>query len=142
MKRTIIVMSALLAFSIGAVTPALAGTADHGAPATAAATKKKRKPVIQKVGIADNFYFAAKNHSVPLNVKIHVGDSINWVWPSAVGDTHDVNLGSGPAGLKPWASPAFAARASWKRKFTHRGVYQLYCSFHQGEMVMTVTVLK
>ena len=144
MKRTIPVIAALLALGLGAVAPALAGTADHHAPAASAAKKKKRKPATVKVGIADNYYFTGNHHTEigGIKVKIHLGDKVKWVWPSDVGDTHDVNLGSGPAGLKPWASPAYAARANYTRTFTKTGTYQLYCSFHQGEMVMSVIVTK
>ncbi len=131
MKRTIPAVVALLSLSLGfsTVAPALA-------------SKKKHKASTQIVRIADNYYYAAKNHTAPFNVKIHSGDSVKWMWPSDVGDTHDVNLGSGPRGQKAWASPAFAARADYKRTFKTPGVYQLYCSFHTGEMVMSVTVTK
>lgn len=142
MKRIIPAALVLCALGLAATGPAFAGPSPHPAPAASAAKKKKKKPVTQIVKIADNYYYQPKNSTAPLVVKLHAGDSIKWVWPSDVGDTHDVNLGSGPKGLKPWASPAYAARADFKKQFTKTGTYQLYCSFHQGEMVMTVKVTK
>lgn len=134
MKRITILLAAVALVAVGAVAvaPALAGPA----PVTASAAKKKaKKPVTKIVKIFDNYY-------TPPKQSIKVGDSLKWVWPSDVGDTHDVNLGTGPKGVKAWSSPSYAARASFKKTFTKAGTYQLYCSFHQGEMIMTVVVKK
>ncbi len=104
-----------------------------GGPADGA-TKLKLK----KVQMFDNYYSPAK-----LTVK--VGQPVQWVWPADVGDSHDVKTKSVPKGAKKFASPPFAAAAKWPRppmKFKKAGTYKLFCTFHETEMTMTITVKK
>jgi plastocyanin len=121
------VVAAGAALIWGGAAPAGAGTATK---ATAAATK------VKKVRIFDNYYSPAK-------LRIRSGTRVQWVWPSDVGDTHDVKLRKGPKGVKKFQSPPFAAEAKWPRKpmtFKKAGTYRLYCTFHETEMTMTIVV--
>lgn len=93
---------------------------------------------LKQVKMFDNYYSPAK-----LTVK--VGQPVQWVWPSDVGDSHDVKVKKAPAGAKKFASPPFAAAAKWPRppmKFKKAGTYKLFCTFHETEMTMTITVKK
>ena len=98
----------------------------------------KAKLKLKKVEMFDNYYAPAK-----LTVK--VGQPVQWVWPSDVGDSHDVKVKSAPKGAKKFASPPFAAAAKWPRPpmtFKKSGTYKLFCTFHETEMTMTITVKK
>ena len=100
--------------------PAVAGTS--------AATR------VKKVAIHDNFYN-------PLSLKVTEGTTVKWVWPSDVGDTHDVNLGKRPKGVKAFHSALVATGYSFKRTLTKPGKYAIYCSLHD-DMKMTITVTR
>jgi plastocyanin len=89
---------------------------------------------IKKVSIHDNYYSPAK-------LKVKVGTTVKWVWPNDTGDTHDVNLGKRPTGVKPFSSELVAVGYSFKRKLTKPGKYSIYCSLHD-EMRMTITVVR
>jgi plastocyanin len=89
---------------------------------------------IKKVSIHDNYYSPAK-------LKVKVGTTVKWVWPNDTGDTHDVNLGKRPSGVKPFSSELVAVGYSFKRKLTKPGKYAIYCSLHD-EMKMTITVVR
>jgi plastocyanin len=89
---------------------------------------------IKKVSIHDNYYSPAK-------LKVKVGTTVKWVWPNDTGDTHDVNLGKRPTGVKPFSSELVAVGYSFKRKLTKPGKYAIYCSLHD-EMRMTITVVR
>jgi plastocyanin len=102
-----------------ALVPAAAGTG---------ATK------VKKVGIYDNYYSPAK-------LKVKVGTTVKWVWPNDTGDTHDVNLGRRPKGVKPFSSELVAVGYTFKRKLTKPGTYHIYCSLHD-EMKMTIKVVR
>jgi plastocyanin len=102
-----------------ALVPAAAGTG---------ATK------VKKVGIHDNYYD-------PLKLKVKAGTTIKWVWPSDVGDTHDVNLGRRPKGVKRFSSDLVATGYTFKRTLKTPGRYFIYCSLHD-DMTMTITVTK
>jgi len=100
--------------------PAVAGTS--------AATR------VKKISVHDNYY-------APLSLKVKAGTAVKWVWPSDVGDTHDVNLGKRPKGVKPFHSELVATGYSFKRTLTKPGKYAIYCSLHD-DMKMTITVAK
>jgi plastocyanin len=100
--------------------PAVAGTR--------AATK------VKKVSVHDNYYN-------PLNLKVKAGTTVKWVWPSDVGDTHDVNLGKRPKGVKAFHSELVATGYAYKRTLTKPGKYAIYCSLHD-DMKMTITVTR
>jgi plastocyanin len=100
--------------------PAVAGT---GATTT-----------VKKVAIHDNYYN-------PLNLKVKEGTTVKWVWPSDTGDTHDVNLGKRPKGVKAFHSALVATGYSFKRTLTKPGKYAIYCSLHD-DMKMTITVTR
>jgi plastocyanin len=101
-----------------ALVPAAAGTG---------ATK------VKKIGVHDNYYSPAK-------LKVKVGTTVKWVWPNDTGDTHDVNLGRRPKGVKPFSSELVAVGYTFKRKLTKPGTYHIYCSLHD-EMKMTIKVV-
>ena len=89
---------------------------------------------VKKVTIHDNYYD-------PLKLKVKVGTTVKWVWPSDVGDTHDVNLGRRPKGVKPFSSDLVATGYSFKRTLKKAGKYSIYCSLHD-DMKMTITVTR
>jgi plastocyanin len=89
---------------------------------------------VKKVKIADNFYSPAK-------LTVHPGTTIKWVWPSDVGDTHDVNLGKRPKHVKVFYSDLVATGYSYKKTLKKPGKYFIYCSLHD-DMKMTITVKK
>ena len=99
-------------------------------PAAAGTSASK----VKKVGIHDNYYD-------PLKLKVKVGTTVKWVWPNDVGDTHDVNLGKRPKGVKRFSSELVAVGYSFKRTLRKPGKYFIYCSLHD-EMKMTITVVK
>jgi plastocyanin len=87
---------------------------------------------VKKVAIHDNYYN-------PLNLKVKEGTTVKWVWPTDTGDTHDVNLGKRPKGVKAFHSALVATVYSFKRTLTKPGKYAIYCSLHD-DMKMTITV--
>ena len=91
-------------------------------------------PKVKKIAIHDNYYN-------PLNLKVKEGTTVKWVWPSDTGDTHDVNLGKRPKGVKAFHSALVSAGYSFKRTLTKPGKYAIYCSLHD-DMKMTITVTK
>ena len=93
------------------------------------------RPQKKTVKIADNYYSPAK-------MTVNYGSTITWKWPADVGDSHDVALTKGPKGAKKFQSEVFATGASYRQKLTRPGVYKIYCTFHETEMTMTITVRK
>jgi plastocyanin len=89
---------------------------------------------VKKVKIADNFYS-------PLKLKVHPGTTIKWIWPNDVGDTHDVNLGKRPKGVKVFYSDLVATGYSYRKTLKKPGRYFIYCSLHD-DMTMTITVTR
>ena len=87
---------------------------------------------VKKVGIHDNYYD-------PLKLKVKAGTTVKWVWPNDVGDTHDVNLGKRPKGVKRFSSELVAVGYSFKRTLKKPGTYFIFCTLHD-EMKMTITV--
>ena len=116
MRRTVLALGALVL----ALVPVVAGAG--------AATR------VKKVSIHDNYYN-------PLSLKVKAGTTIKWVWPGDVGDTHDVNLGKRPKGVKAFHSPLVATGYSFKRTLKKPGKYYIYCSLHD-DMKMTITVTR
>jgi plastocyanin len=112
---------------------AVAVMAPAAGPSASASAAK-----VRKVKMFDNYYSPAK-------LTVHKGTKVQWVWPSDVGDSHDVKVKKGPKGAKKFASPPFAAAARWPRPpmaFKKTGTYKLYCTFHETEMTMTIVVKK
>jgi plastocyanin len=62
------------------------------------------------------------------------GTTFNWTFAGP--SRHDVTLASGPFGF---ASPT-RSHGSFGFKFTHPGVYRLFCSLHPTQMTEIVTV--
>jgi plastocyanin len=93
------------------------------------------RPQKKTVKIADDYYGPAK-------LTVNYGSTITWKWPTDVGDTHDVALKKGPTGAKKFQSESFATGATYRQKLTRPGVYRIYCTFHETEMTMTITVRK
>jgi len=118
---------------LGGGLTAVAASAPAGRTAHAVAAKKKPRP--RTVDVSDNFF-------APARLTVRAGTRVTWKWPLDVGDSHDVKTAKVPRGAKRFASPPYAAGAKWSRTFTRPGRYQLYCTFHETEMTMTVTVRK
>jgi plastocyanin len=77
-------------------------------------------------------------------VHIKVGDSLLWYWNPVNHDAHNVNLVSGPEGVKrvDFGTPSSPAVGfEFKRTFTVPGTYQFACSIHY-QMTMRVEVSK
>jgi plastocyanin len=89
---------------------------------------------VKKVKIFDNYYD-------PIKLKVKAGTTVKWVWPSDVGDTHDVNLAKRPKGVKRFSSALVATGYSFKRTLKKPGKYFIYCSLHD-DMTMTITVTR
>ena len=119
MRRTVLAVGALAI----ALVPAVAGAG--------AATSSKK---VKKVSVHDNYY-------APLKLKVKAGTTVKWIWPTDVGDTHDVNLGKRPKGVKAFHSELVATGYSFKRTLKKPGKYYIYCSLHD-DMKMTITVTR
>jgi plastocyanin len=115
-----------------ALTAVVAVGAAAALPALAPAAKKKTPAgKTRTVGVQTDFYDPAK-------ITVHVGDKIKWVWHSSGFSLHDVYVDSGPTEFN---SPTQAA-GSFAYKFKKAGAYKLYCTQHEADMTMTVTVKK
>jgi plastocyanin len=68
--------------------------------------------------------------------RVSIGRGATFRWRFAGPSRHDVTLASGPVGF---ASPS-RSHGSFRFRFTHRGVYKLFCSLHPTEMTQIVTV--
>ena len=95
----------------------VAGCALTAAPAGSATT------LVKKVTLGDDYY-------APTKVTVKKGTTIKWVWPSDLGNTHDVKLQKGPKGAKKFHSPPAAAEFTYKRKLTVPGTYYIVCTLH------------
>lgn len=124
-----------LATAAAFIAAAGVGLATHGG--AQAAPAKAAKPKIVKM--FDNYYSPAK-------LTLKAGQSVQWVWPADVGDSHDVKVTKAPKGAKKFKSPPYATAAKWPRPkgqvFTKTGTYKLLCTFHETDMTMTITVKK
>jgi plastocyanin len=108
----------------------LAAGAAAALPAFApAATKKASAGKTRKVGVRADFYDPAK-------LTIHVGDKVKWVWHASGLSLHDVYVDSGPTKFN---SPTQAA-GTFSQTFKKAGTYKLYCTQHEEDMTMTLTV--
>jgi plastocyanin len=98
------------------------------APAAAAGGAKKT------IKVEDNDY-------APKTITVSKGTTVTWKWPGfdQAGDVHDVELKSGPKGVKKFHSDAAATDYSFKRKLTVAGAYKIVCTLHE-EMHMTIRV--
>jgi plastocyanin len=112
--------AALLAASAAAVVPAAVAQPHH-----------KTKAKTHEVGVNDDFYDPGK-------VTLHVGDKVKWVWHANGFSLHDVYVDSGPTDFH---SPTQGA-GSFSYTFKKAGTYKLYCTQHEADMTMTVTVKK
>jgi plastocyanin len=101
-------------------------------PFAVAATSKGK---VRTVSVNDSYY-------TPLQLTVHVGDTVRWRWSDDETDVHDVVLKTGPKGVKKFASEPLAAGDTFQRKLTTRGRYKIICTFHEEEMSMTITVKK
>ena len=72
-------------------------------------------------------------YGAPL-VSIKRGTTFHWTFAGP--SRHDVTLANGPVGF---ASPS-RSHGSFRYRFTHPGVYKLFCSLHPTEMTEIVTV--
>jgi plastocyanin len=130
MGRPLTVAAALVASgSLAlAVTAGASGTpAHHGATVAA-----KKRAVKKTVRIHDNYY-------TPTKLSVRRNTTIVWKWPTTTGDTHDVNLGKRPKGVKKFHSQLVATDYTFRRKLVKPGLYHIYCSIH-ANMKMTIRV--
>ena len=97
----------------------------------------KRKPVVKKVQVEDNFYS-------PTKVTIRKGQQVNWIWSNSNFNTHTVSLIKGPKGVSKskFSSVQASTGVHFKLTFLKPGVYHFECHLHPIEMNMTVTVKK
>ncbi len=114
--------SRVAALSVAGVVALVAATPAGGAGA----------PQRKTVRVLDNYYSPAK-------LTVNNRSTITWKWPEDAGDTHDVVLRKGPAGVKKFASDGAAAAFTYKRTLTKPGTYSLICTYHE-EMTMTIKV--
>jgi plastocyanin len=125
-RRTLAGTALVAALATGAAAlPALA-------PAAKTPTEAKKRQTSGKtreVGIQSDYYDPSK-------ITVHVGDRIKWVWHASGFSLHDVVVDTGPTAF---SSPTQAA-GSFAYKFKKAGTYKLYCTQHEADMTMTVTV--
>ncbi|MBX5470431.1 MAG: hypothetical protein IRZ21_11090 [Thermoleophilaceae bacterium] len=105
-----------------------AGASGHAASGSLQAESSATKTV----RIGDNYYS-------PARLTVRRGTTIVWKWPRTTGDTHDVNLGARPRGVKRFHSELVATGYTFRRKLTKPGLYRIYCSIH-ADMRMTIRV--
>lgn len=146
-RTTTTALAILASTGLALSAPALAGTAktysvEHGAEEfvpIGGAKKKTRKD-------------AAGD---PI-LTVVAGDSVKFVWPADIGDTHDFAYEKG--GKILWQSEPFATGAtitigpksrnkdlagkSLKKVISKPGTYKIYCTFHSGTMKMKLVVKK
>jgi plastocyanin len=116
--RTVIAAAAFMAVAaVGPAGVAVAGKPAHGKTRT--------------VGVKDDFYDPGK-------LTVHVGDKVKWVWHANGFSLHDVYVDAGPTDFH---SPTQGA-GSYSYTFKKAGTYKLYCSQHEEDMTMTITVKK
>jgi len=113
-----------------ALAAAVAASAAAALPAVAAKPHHKQ-PKTYKVGVQNDFYDPAK-------VTLHAGDRVKWTWHASGFELHDVYVDTGPSDFH---SPTQAA-GSFSYTFKKKGTYKLYCTQHEEDMTMTVTVKK
>jgi plastocyanin len=91
-------------------------------------------PGKKTVAVGDNYY-------APKTLTVKRGTTVTWRWPGfeEAGDVHDVELKSGPKGVKKFHSESAATDYAFKRKLTVPGTYKLVCTLHH-EMTMSVKV--
>ena len=91
---------------------------------------------VQPAGPAKNVlstWMADFTYGAP-RVSIKRGTTFSWRFAGP--SRHDVTLANGPVGF---ASPS-RSHGSFRFRFTHPGVYKLFCSLHPTEMTEIVTV--
>jgi plastocyanin len=115
----------------GVVLAAVVAAGTAAAPAASAPHHHQAAGKTRTVGVQSDFYDPAK-------ITVHVGDKIKWVWHASGFSLHDVYVDSGPSEFN---SPTQAA-GQFSYKFKKAGTYQLYCTQHEADMTMTVTVKK
>lgn len=146
-RTTTTALAVLASAGLALGAPALAGTAktysvEHGAEefVPIGGAKKKTK----------------KDAAGDPVLTIVSGDSVKFVWPDDIGDTHDFAYAKG--GKIQWQSEPFATGAtitigpksknkdikgrSLKKVISKPGTYRLYCTFHSGTMKMKLVVKK
>jgi plastocyanin len=118
-----------------ALTTAIACLAIGAVGVPTALGTTKRKPVVKKVQVEDNFYS-------PTKVKIKKGQQVNWIWNKNNFNTHTVTLIKGPKGVSKKKFSSFQASTGvhFKLTFTKAGTYHFECQLHPLDMNMTVTV--
>lgn len=119
-----------------AVTGVAALSGGSGAGATVKKPPTTCKKVVAKktVKIGDNFY-------LPDTLRVKRCTKVTWVWPSEVGDTHDVKLTKRPKGVKAFLSQGVATDYRYPRTLAVTGAYHIVCTFHEGDMEMNIKVL-
>ena len=121
-------LAAVMAAGAAAALPALAPAAGSG---THHHHHQQAAGKTREVGVESDFYDPGK-------LTVHVGDKVKWVWRSSGFSLHDVYVDSGPAKFN---SPTQAA-GTFAYTFKKAGTYKLYCTQHEADMTMTVTVRK
>lgn len=76
----------------------------------------------------------------PNKLTVSRGTRIVWRWRNQNRYDHDINLRSGPKGVKHFSSKARSRHYSFGVTLDRRGTYRVYCSFHPLQMRETITV--
>ncbi len=118
--RGAVALVAILAAGAAAALPALA---------PAASKPHHHKGKTREVGVQNDYYSPGK-------LTVHVGDKVKWVWHASGFSLHDVYVDSGPTEFN---SPTQAG-GTFTYTFKKPGVYKLYCTQHEEDMTMTLTV--
>jgi plastocyanin len=118
----------------------VAGAAVHSGAATRAAhaaKPKKKKAVVKKVMVKDDFFS-------PTKMTIKVGDKVNFIWASSNINTHNVTLAKGPKGVNrmKFSSLTGSTDFHFERTFTVPGKYHFFCTIHPSMMNFYLTVKK
>jgi plastocyanin len=115
---------------------ALAAAAVCAVAVPAAGGAPDAKRATTKVSVNDD-YFA------PTDLKVVRDSKVKWVWSEANTNTHNVVL----TNLKPdkvkkgdFRSSSGAVGIKFKRKFEVPGTYGFICTYHRGEMQLTLKV--
>ena len=115
-------------------------------PRRTACLKKVRKrfsgstPVVVPQGPVGAVIDVRDKYFSPALVNISRGESIRWVWSPLNADAHNVDLLSGPSGVKrlDFSTPnSPSVNFEFRRTFTVPGQYDFVCSIHH---LMTMTV--
>jgi len=99
-----------------------------------AASGGSTAPVAKKrVNVLDDYF-------TPVKFTVKRRTRIVWRWGADNGNTHDVKLRKGPAGVKRFQSDPATADFAYRKTLYKRGTYSIICTYHQTIMRQTIVV--